>query len=75
MKSFSLLRISIMLVLGIGAFLVTAPASRAQAEVAPDIYENEAASLRATPHVPTPASGCCPERPARERQRGHHAAA
>lgn len=39
MKSFSLLRIWAMLVVAIGAMLVFAPASRAQAEVAPDHYD------------------------------------
>ncbi len=39
MKSFSLLKIPVMLVLGAGAMLVLAPSSRAQAEIAPDHYD------------------------------------
>ena len=50
MKSFSLLKIPVMLVLGAGAMLVLAPSSRAQAEIAPDHYDTvEALSAPAKP--------------------------
>src|SRR5229473_2348107 len=48
MKSFSLLKIPVMLVLGAGAMLVLAPSSRAQAEIAPDHYDTVEA-LSASP--------------------------
>jgi len=50
MKSFSLLKLPVMLVLGTGAMLVLAPSSRAQAEIAPDHYDAvEAFSAPAKP--------------------------
>src|SRR5260370_16764032 len=50
MKSFSLLKLPVMLVLGAGAMLVLAPSSRAQAEIAPDHYDAvEALSASANP--------------------------
>lgn len=48
MKSFSLLKLPVMLVLGTGAMLVLAPSSRAQAEIAPDHYDTVEA-LSASP--------------------------
>ncbi len=48
MKSFSLLKLPVILVLGAGAMLVLAPSSRAQAEIAPDHYDTVEA-LSASP--------------------------
>lgn len=48
MKSFSLFKLPVMLVLGTGAMLVLAPSSRAQAEIAPDHYDTVEA-LSASP--------------------------
>src|SRR6266852_5525082 len=60
MKSFSLLKLPVMLVLGTGAMLVLAPSSRAQAEIAPDHYDAvEAFSAPAKPkaHVKQASAG------------------
>src|SRR5258708_3607644 len=83
MKSFSLLKIPVMLVLGAGAMLVLAPSSRAQAEIAPDHYDTvEALSASPKPKASgktasrnlgqgdATGSGCRPKLAARETRRG-----
>ena len=47
MKSFSLFRIWVLLAIALGATMIFAPTSRAQAEVAPDIYPRESAAAAA----------------------------
>src|SRR5260370_6998272 len=69
MKSFSLLKLPVMLVLGGGAMLVLAPSSRAQAEIAPDHYDAvEALSAPAKPkaHVKQASANLTQEQRKRE---------